>query len=471
MATGIGAPETVIHALPRAMGLRDLVLFNLVAILSLRWLATAAAAGPSSVSFWILAGLLFFVPQGLAVSHLSSRYPNEGGIYFWTKRAFGEGHGFLCGWCYWVNNILYYPNLLMSTAVVGTYVIGRGGTGMEGNWSYVLPATLGALWLAVALNIVGLRTGRWLQNLGAIGTYLPGILLVAAGTYAAFTRPPATPMSLRTLLPDLNDWSSLNLWASIAFAYAGLELCAVLGDEIRDPRRTLPRSILISAPLIAFLYVAGTMSILWLIPSGEVNIVSGFLQALAAGANDAGLALTWLAPAAAAMYVIGTIGGVGAWLTGPARVAFVIGLDRYFPPAFGKVHSRWKTPYVAILTQAVLASLFLLVSVLGHGTTVERAYLVILDTMLLVYFLPYIYLFLAYLTDRLRGAESRAPLGTRVKAAAIGLAGLSLTVFAMVIATVPPAGTEEPWLFRLKVIGGAGAFVLLGGVLYLRGRR
>ncbi len=471
MATTTAAPETTIHALPRAMGLRDVVLFNIVAILSLRWFATAAAAGPSSISFWILAGLLFFVPQGLAVSHLASRYPNEGGIYFWTKRAFGEGHGFLCGWCYWVNNILYYPNLLMATAVVGTYVFGRGGTGMEGNWSYVLPATLGALCLAVALNIVGLRTGRWLQNLGAVGTYLPGILLVALATYAAFTRPPATPMSLRTLLPDLGDWSSLNLWASIAFAYAGVELCAVLGDEIHDPRRTLPRSILVSAPLIAFLYIAGTVSILWLIPAGDVNIVSGVLQALAVGANDAGLALTWLAPAAAAMFVVGNIGGVGAWLTGPARVAFVIGLDRYFPPAFGKVHPRWKTPYVAILTQAVLASLFLLVSVLGHGTTVERAYLVILDTMLLVYFIPYIYLFLCYLTDRLRGTESPAPLSARVKAAAIGSAGLFLTVFAMVIATVPPGGTEEPWLFRVKVIGGAFAFVLLGGALYLRGRR
>ncbi|MBA3316791.1 MAG: amino acid permease [Gemmatimonadales bacterium] len=471
MATGVVAPETATHELPRAMGLRDLVLFNIVAILSLRWFATAAAAGPHSVSLWVLAGLLFFVPQGLAVSHLASRYPNEGGIYFWTKRAFGEGHGFLCGWCYWVNNILYYPNLLMSTAVVGTYVFGRGGTGMESNWSYVLPATLGALWLAVALNIVGLKTGRWLQNLGAVGSYLPGVLLVSLGVYAAFTRPPATPMSLETLIPDLGDWSSLNLWASIAFAYAGLELCAVLGDEVRDPRRTLPRSILISAPLIAFLYIAGTVSVLWLIPTGEVNIVSGFLQALAVGASEAGVVLAWLAPAAAAMFVIGNIGGVGAWLTGPARVAFVIGLDRYFPPAFGRVHPRWKTPYVAILTQAVLASLFLLLSVLGRGTTVEKAYLVILDTMLLVYFIPYIYLFLCYLTDRLRGAAVGESPGGRAKAGVIGLSGLALTLLAMVIATVPPAGTEEPWLFRLKVIGGAGAFVLLGGILYLRGRR
>src|SRR3954449_7449547 len=104
--------------LPRVLTLRDLVLFNIVAVLSLRWTATAAAAGPSSLTMWVLAALLFFIPQGLAVSYLSARFPNEGGIYFWAKRSFGESHGFLCGWTYWVNNILYYPNLLMSTAAI-----------------------------------------------------------------------------------------------------------------------------------------------------------------------------------------------------------------------------------------------------------------------------------------------------------------------------------------------------------------
>ena len=230
-------------ALPRALGLRDMVLFNVVAIVSLRWFATAGHAGPSSITLWVLAGLFFFLPQGLAVSDLSARFPDEGGIYAWTKRVFGEGHGFLCGWCYWVNNILYYPNLLMSTAVVGTYVIGRGGTELEGSWYYVLPATLVALWLAVGLNIVGVRTGRWLQNAGAIGTYVPGVVLVALGLYAAFTHPSATPFTPATLMPDLADRTKLNLWASIAFAFAGLELCAVMAGEVKDPTRTLPRSI------------------------------------------------------------------------------------------------------------------------------------------------------------------------------------------------------------------------------------
>jgi glutamate:GABA antiporter len=467
------APAPTPHVeLPRVLTLRDLVLFNIVAILSLRWTATAAAAGPSSLTLWVLAGLLFFIPQGLAVSHLSTRFPHEGGIYFWTKQAFGEGHGFICGWCYWINNILYYPNLLMSTAVIGTYMIGRGDTSLMENWTYILIATLTALWLAVWMNVVGLKTGRWLQNVGALGTYIPGAVLIGFGLHAALTRGSATPITLHSITPNLRDMSALNLWASIAFAYAGLELCAVMGDEIKDPRRSLPRSIYIAAPFIAFLYIAGTASVLWLVPSSEVHVVSGFFQAMAAGARDLG-GLAWIIPVAAALYVLGNVGGIGAWLTGPARVAFVIGLDRYFPPAFGRVHPRWKTPYVAILTQGVLATIFLLLSVLGRGTTVEKAYLIVLDTMLLVYFIPYIYLFICYLVVRLKetGPESAPWHGGKAAAVVIGLAGLVLTLGAMLVATIPPTDTADPWIFRLKVIGGAALFVILGGAVYWRGHR
>jgi glutamate:GABA antiporter len=472
MSTAI--PRATAHPpqveLPRVLTLRDLVLFNIVAVLSLRWTATAAAAGPSSLSMWVLAALFFFIPQGLAVSYLSSRFPQEGGIYFWTKQTFGEGHGFLCGWCYWVNNILYYPNLLMSTAVIATYAIGRSDTGLMDDWTYIMLATMTALWLAVLINIVGLKTGRWLQNIGAIGTYLPGAVLIGFGVHAMLTRGAATPLTMDSITPNLNNMSQLNLWASIAFAYAGLELSAVMGDEVKDPRRTLPRSIYIAAPFIAFLYIAGTASLLWLVPSGEVHIVSGFFQAMAAGARDFG-GLLWLVPAAAMLYVIGNIGGIGAWLTGPARVAFVIGLDRYFPPAFGRIHPRWKTPYIAILTQAVLATVFLLLSVIGRGTTVEKAYLVLLDTMLLVYFVPYLYLFVAYLIVRLREPSQATDSWWKGKGAGalVGSAGFLLTVLAMTVATVPPNDTD-PWLFRLKVIGGAALFIGLGGAVYWRAR-
>jgi len=455
------------HDLPRSLGLRDLVLFNIVAVLSLRWLATSAAAGPSALTLWVLAGLLFFVPQGLAVSDLANRYPEEGGIYFWTKRAFGEGNGFLCGWCYWVNNILYYPNLLISTSVILTFALGKSDSGLADDRTYVFFATLVMLWFAVGINIVGMSTGKWLQNLGAIGTYLPGLLLAILGVTAMLHQPSANPITAKELIPDLTQFGELNLWASIAFAFAGLELAATMGGEIKDPARTLPRAVLLAAPLCAAMYLIGTLMVLWLVPAGDVNIVSGFLQAIAVGAGS----MKWLVIIAASLYVVGNLGGVGAWLTGPARVAFTIGLDRYFPPWFGRVHPKWKTPYMAMLVAAVLATLFLILSVVGKGTTVEKAYLVLLDTMLLIYFVPFIYLFLTYIKVRLAEPAPAVMFPRRrPMAVLVGVAGLFLTLFAMGVAMVPPSGTESVWLFELKVVGGASAFMVLGGVLYWRAR-
>jgi amino acid transporter len=461
-------------SLSQALGLRDLVLFNLVAVLGLRWLATAARTGPSAIALWLLAALFFFVPQGLVVAELSSRYPEEGGIYQWTKRALGERHGYVCGWCYWINNVLYYPSLLMSAAVIATYAIGKGDSAMASSWLYVLPATLLCLWLAVGLNIVGVGTGKWLQNAGGIGTYVPGVIIVAiAIAFVATGRPSANPITPSSVVPNFGSLQGLNLWASIAFAFAGLELSSSMGGEVRDPRRTLPRSVFVSAPLIAAAYVLGTWALLRIVPAGDVNIVSGLLQAISSGARALSPALWWLAPLAAAAYTLGNVGGVGAWLTAPARVAFAIGLDRYFPPAFGRVHPKWKTPYVAILVQAALATAFLFVSVLGKGTTVERAYLIILDTQLLIYFIPYVYLFISFL--RLRRMQAppdavRVP-GGAIGARAIGVSGLVVTLLAMAIAMVPPDGETDPLLFELKVVGGALSFVALGGVVYWRGRR
>ena len=464
---------TVVPQLNRALKLRDLVLFNLVAVLGLRHLAVAASFGPSSLVIWLIAAIFFFVPQGLVVIELSSRFPQEGGIYFWTKRALGEGHGFLCGWCYWINNVLYYPTLLISTAVIATYVIGKGESGLSNDWTFVLTVTLVSLWLAVFLNIVGMSTGKWLQNAGGIGTYVPGLMLIFVGIYAVFTRPAASAITAASLTPDITNLPALNLLATIAFAFAGLELSATMGDEIKNPRRNLPRSIYVTAPLIALAYIAGTGAVLWLVPNTEINKVSGFLQAITVGINQLSSTLWWAAPLAAALYTIGNLGGMGAWLTGPARVAFVVGLDRYFPPAFGRVHPRWRTPYVAILVQAVLATIFLLFSVLGKDSTVEHVYLVLLDTQVLIYFIPYIYLFVCFLIHRKRANttdEAVLAPGGKLGAMIVGLSGLFITLFAMLVTMIPPPGTEDPWAFRAKVIGGAVGFVLLGGVVYWRAK-
>jgi amino acid transporter len=465
--TGATTPEPATMSLKRSLGTRDLVLFNLVAILGLRWIATAAKAGPSAITLWVLAALMFFIPQGLAVAELSARYPAEGGIYAWTQQRFGEGHAYLCGWCYWVVNILYYPQLLLSTAIVATYVIGKGDSGLGDRWIYVLPTTLCALWIAVAFNIVGLNTGKWLQNVGGIGSYVTGAILILVGIAVFVTGHSANPITPRAFVPSFASLNTVNLWASIAFAFAGLELGATLGGEIKDPRRTLPRAVYLSAPLVAGLYILGTGAVLWIVPTGSINIVTGFLQGIDIGAARFGHWLWWLAPLAAAAYTIGNIGGVGAWLTGPARVAFVIGLDRYFPPAFGRVHPRWGTPYVAILVQAVFASLLLLVSQLGKGSTVEDFYLILLFAQLLIYFIPFIYLFLCLLVEptHVAGSPTIVP-GGKIGKAVFALAGLFVTLFAMAVTVIPSADSGPLVPYELKIVGGALAFIFVGGLFY-----
>jgi glutamate:GABA antiporter len=288
-----------------------------------------------------------------------------------------------------------------------------------------------------------------------------------------FTQTPANKLTWAQLTPGLTDLPGLNLWATIAFAFAGLELASTMGHEIQDPRRNLPRAIYIAAPLIALIYVCGTGSMLWLIPQNGINAVTGPLQGIAAGMSTAHTSWRWVVPACALLLTISRIGGLGAWLTGSARVAFVVGLDRYFPPAFGRVHPRWHTPYVAILSQAPIAAFFLLLSVLGKGTTVERAFLILIDMSLLISFIPYLYLFACFMVHcyKRRSDSGLTTPGGGVGAVVTGMCGLAVTLFAMVVALVPPPDTASVWLHELKLAGGSLFLVLIGFAIYGRAKR
>jgi amino acid transporter len=462
--TSHSAPE-----LERRLSLRDLVLFNLVAIIGIPWVATAAKAGPGSITLWILAAVLFFLPQGLAVIQLAADLPDEGGIYAWTRNELGEAHGFICGWCYWINNVLYYPSLLLSAAVTATFVIGKGESGLADNWTYVLPFTLIGLVVAMGLNVAGVGTGKWLQNIGGLSVFLPGVLLVALGFYRVCTGVPANTISLAELRLDLANLPMLNLWATIAFAFAGLELSSTMASEIKNPRRNLPRSIYVTAPIIALIYIVGTCAVLWLMPRAQINVVAGPLQAIASGVGSNGW---WVVSLMALLLTLARIGGVGAWLVGSSRVAFVVGLDRYFPKAFGRIHPRWRTPYVAILIQGSIAVVFLLLSVVGKGTTVEAAFLILIDMSLLIYFVPYLYLFICFMVHCWKPQAGRLIIpGGRLGALVAGLSGAAITLFAMVVAMFPPPGTTQIWLHELKLGGGAAFLLGAGLAIYWRARR
>src|SRR6266480_582145 len=173
------------NQLPRVMRLRDVVLFNISAIVGLRWLTTAASQfGLASLGLWLFAMLVFFLPSAIAVRELATIDPSAGGIYLWVRRAFGPLHGFVAGWGYWVNNLLYFPSLLVTTAAIAAYAAGPRFLYLGDDNVFIALMSLAGLWLAVGMNVVGLRVGKQLQNLGGYGTWLPGLIFVVLAIWS-----------------------------------------------------------------------------------------------------------------------------------------------------------------------------------------------------------------------------------------------------------------------------------------------
>ena len=268
--------------LRKTMGFWDVLLFNIATVLGPRWIAAAGHNGTSSISLWVLAAVFFFVPGALVINELSSRFPEEGGLYVWAKEAFGPFHGFVAGWTYWIYTVFYFPGLLLASASMSAYIFGPHGAALAQNRPFLLEVSLGLLIVAVVLNIIGLNIGKWLQNAGGVGTYVPLLILVVVAGLVAFRHGSATHFTARNMLPTWN-WDTVNFWSQIAFAFTGLELVSAMSEEVRDPRRTLPRAVFAAGALIAFIYIAGTFAVLALVPAADLDPQSGVFNAIAIG--------------------------------------------------------------------------------------------------------------------------------------------------------------------------------------------
>src|SRR5437879_6540364 len=384
------------------MGFWDVLLFNIATVLGPRWIAAAGHNGTSSISLWVLAALFFFVPGALVINELSSRFPEEGGLYVWSKEAFGDFHGFVAGWTYWIYTVFYFPGLLVASAAMGGYIAGSRGTSLAQNSTFLLAGSFVLLGVAVYLNIIGLNIGKWLQNAGGVGTYVPLLILTCLAAILCFRHGSATQFTWANMLPHWS-WDTVNFWSQIAFAFTGLELVSAMSQEVKDPRRTLPRAVIGSGVLIAAIYIMGTVAVLGLLPDAQVDPKSGVFQAITLGSTA--LRIGFVGVLAAMLVSVGNAGGVGSTVAGIARVPFVVGIDRYLPEAFGKIHPRWKTPHISILVQAVISGLILFLSQI-KSPTVQAAYQFLIDAAIILYFIPFLYMFAAAI--KLFGRRDRA---------------------------------------------------------------
>jgi amino acid transporter len=450
----------------KALGLRDVVLMTVVAVVSLRWIPFAARAGAASVVLWLLACVAFFLPLATALIQLSSRYPDQGGLYAWTRRAFGPRHGFVCGWCLWVNNLFYFPSLLLFGAANALAIGGGPWQALADNHAYSIAFVLCGIWLTVAINIIGLTSGKWVQNVGTIGVWIPAALLIGAGAVALGTTGSATSFSTTAMFSvwGSDSFGTLALWSAMCFAFSGFEITSYVGQEVRDPERTLPRGVLIAGLAISAMYILGSTSLLIALPADALHDRSGITDAVDLVGSRLRLpALGWLT---GGLLALAAFAGTFSWMAGAARVPFAAGVDRAMPSWLGRLHPRYRTPHLALLLQGTLSSgIFLgsvFLTVTGQRTSVREAYDVLVNLSILVYFVPYVYLFLTV---------PRLIAGSTIAVRAAMWVGIGATLVSIALLFVPPAGTESVLNYEVNILVQSGLVLLSGLFFYRRSTR
>jgi len=431
--------------LTRELGFRDLTLFAIVCVVGPRWIAIAAHAGPSSITIWIAAAVLFAAPLGVAVAALMQKYPGAGGLYVWTREDFGPWHGFLAFWTYWFAIALTLPSSAMAAISTSAYAFGSKYAYLADSRVYVLVACLATIAIALGTNLVGMRIGKWTENLGGITTWVLGAVLVILGAVVYSRAGSATAIHLE---PEWT-WDTLSFFGMIAYALSGMEFIGMMGAEIRDPARIVKPVVFVATTVVGLFYIATTIAVLVMLKPAAIEPLHGLADA--GNVASAMFGWRWITPLIVLLFIVTSIGGWGGMGAAVSRMPYAAGVDSLLPAAFGRIHPRWHTPYVSILTFGfVTAALLLLLQV---GETMRAAYQTLVSLMVIAGFIPYLYLFASAWKARHRIAA--------------GL-GLLNTALAIASSVVPTPDITNVWAFEIKIVAGTALMIGAAWWVYRR---
>jgi len=452
-------------SLKRVLGRVDLVLLFVVAVVNLNVVPSIAAGGAVTVWLWLLALVFFFWPQGIAVIELSQRFPGEGGVYLWSKKYFGDFHGFLSGWCYWTNQMLYVPTVMLYFVGVSVYVLGPGHEQLADNKWFALLASLGLLALLTVMNIAGLGVGKWINNVGAIGTGVAAVVLIGLGIVIGLRF--GVHLSAADFRIPADYHSLLNSFGVICFGLVGLELASVMGDEIRDPARTMPGAVAWGGIISGVLYIGTTLTLLIAIGRNDISILQGIVQAVGHMAQRVGIA--WIAIPFAVMLSFAIAGIGSAWTGGAARIPFVAGLDSYMPSWMGKIHPKYATPHAALIVQFVVSAILVVINFAG-GIHVQETFQRLLSLAVVLQLVPFLYMFGALVKFGWNSdATGHYGRGTLLFA---GISGFVTTALGIALVFFPAQQITSIVSYEIWMFGGTLFFVALAAFFFfVYGRR
>jgi amino acid transporter len=362
--------------LRRELGLRDLVFAQVLIVLGPTGLGTAARAGASHAILWLLAFLLFYLPVGAVVIHLSRRLPLEGGLYQWARLGFGEATAFMVAWNYWLFGILYISSLGLSVATGLSYALGPPAAWMARSTPFILAAGLVVVGFMVAVGIRGLALGKWVHDAGGVVQVLAFALLAGAFVAALVRSAPVDRRVLGLAWPE-PSLLTLTLFVKTAvFGLGGFEYVAILAGECRSPGRAIARSVLIAGPLIAALYLLGTGAILAFVHPEEVDLINPVAQSLRATLGLSPVAF-YLVPGLVLALLLRDLAQQSCFFTGGARLPMVAGWNHLLPAWLARLHPRHRTPVNSVFLAGSLTLGIGWASLIGAGA--QEAYQVLLS--------------------------------------------------------------------------------------------
>lgn len=453
-AAPIESKSTSTSRLHRELGLRDLTLMLVIAVVNVNAIPIIATVGWRSITLWAFTFLLFLIPQAVSVARFGKRYPGEGGVYLWTREIYGESHGFISGWCYWTNNLFYFPSVLFTLVGVLVYTGGPEAASLANNKYFMVAGSLFFLWAVTLLHIRGLGVGKWLNNVGVIGTWFTlVVLIVIAISFVARHGSSSTPVIAADFVVSIKDYAAYSIFSVMIYSTVGLELGSSMGDEIKNTSKIIGKAAFMGGAISIVAYLLGTSSILAIVPAENVGAIQGVMQAITLASTEMNLAFT--IPIVAVLVSLAMLGVSSAWIGGAARIPFVMGLGVYLPPALGKLHKVWDTPYVALIVQALVSGIFILISLLG--STVIDAYGILLKSSVVIQLIPFLYLF----AGLWKLGESRF----------WGVLGFLSTAFGIAFVFVPAEHIDNLFWYEAKIIAFPIILIGIGFVFHEIARR
>jgi amino acid transporter len=446
------------------LNVKNVILMTLVGNLGIRWIPVAAGIGPSSLLFWLLGALLFFLPLALMVAELSCAYPEAGGIYAWTERALGKRSAFIVAWLYWVNNVFYYPAILTFLASTLAYAFGKPA--LANNQHFILIATIASFWLISLLSLCGIKTSKYLSIIGGIfGLILPVSALIVLGFVSLIVfQHSATAFSWQALMPNQGLLGNLSSLSILMFAMAGIEVITVFSNKVANPNRSLPLGLLSSALIIFMLYVLGTLAMNFIADPGSIAKTTGVIETFSL--VDQKFHIAWFTKALALTLVLSEIAALSIWVIAPAVLFFSCVPKGCIPERLHATNDKG-VPHIALLAQAILVTVILLLTSLMPSVNDMYQVLVLMATVL--YFIPYLLLAITYMKIRKAGhfGQFKMPwknYGTMILVTST-LFSVGLGILLSFVPTSDLTSNKAVVIYELELILGPVIFIAIG--LYL----